>query len=83
MGVNSEHKHKFREQKGGRTMGNKLLQMAIENGQAKEYYGSYLIYPRQFLNSMVLDALLQSLNSTHNFYNIMGTIKAMPKLNQN
>jgi len=60
-------------------MDNKLLLMAITNGQAKEYYGSYLIYPHKFMNSMVLEALLQSLNSTHNFYNIMGTIKAMPK----
>ena len=60
-------------------MDNKLLLMAIANGQAKEYYGSYLIYPRKFMNSMVLDALLQSLNSTHDFVNIMGTIKAMPK----
>ena len=60
-------------------MNNKLLLMAIENNQAKEYYGSYLIYPKRFMSSMVLDALLHSLNSTHNFYNIMGTIKAMPK----
>lgn len=60
-------------------MNNDLLAMAIANGQAKEYYGSYLIYPHKFMNSMVLDALLQSLNSTHNFINVMGTIKAMPK----
>jgi hypothetical protein len=59
---------------------NNLLQMAITNGQAKEYYGSYLIYPRKFMNSMVLDALLQSMNNDYNFYNIMGTIKAMPKI---
>jgi hypothetical protein len=59
---------------------NNLLQMAITNGQAKEYYGSYLIYPRKFMNSMVLDALLQFMNNDYNFYNIMGTIKAMPKI---
>jgi len=53
--------------------------MAIDNGQVKEYYGSYLIYPHKFMNSMVLNALLQSMNTEYNFYNIMGTIKAMPK----
>jgi hypothetical protein len=58
---------------------NKLLAMAIKNKQAKEYYGSYLIYPRRFTNSSVFDALLLSLQDTYNFYNIMGTIKAMPK----
>lgn len=57
-----------------------LLQMAINNGQAKIYYDSmYLIYPRKFMNSTVLDALLESMNSDYNFYNIMGTIKAIPK----
>ena len=60
-------------------MDNDLLAMAIANGQAKEYYGSYLIYPHKFMNSMVLNALLQSMNTEYNFYNIMGTIKAMPK----
>lgn len=57
----------------------KLLQLAIENNQAKEYYGSFLIYPRRFMNSMVFDALLQELSKDFNFYNIMGTIKAMHK----
>ena len=57
-----------------------LLQMAIDNGQAKIYYDTmYLIYPHKFLNSMVLDALLTSMKNNYNFYNIMGTIKAMPK----
>ena len=60
-------------------MDNDFLSMAIANGQAKEYYGSYLIYPRQFMNSMILDALLQSMNRAYDFVNIMGTIKAMPK----
>ena len=58
---------------------NKLLQNAIDNKQAIEYYGSYLIYPRRFLNSMVFDALLVSLKNDYDFFNIMGTIKAMPK----
>jgi len=57
-----------------------LLQTAIDNGQAKIYYDTmYLIYPHKFMNSTVLDALLSSMNSEYNFYNIMGTIKAMPK----
>ena len=61
-------------------MENKLLQMAIENGQVKIYYDTmYLIYPHKFLNSMVLDALLTSMKDKYNFYNIIGTIKAMPK----
>lgn len=58
---------------------NKLLNLAIENNQAKEYYNSYLIYPKRFLNSFTLDMLLASLKDSFNFYNIMGTIKAMPK----
>ena len=58
---------------------NQLLQNAIDNKQAKEYYGSFLIYPKRFLNSMVLDALLVSLKNDYDFFNIMGTIKAMPK----
>lgn len=58
---------------------NKLLNLAIENKQAKEYYGNYLIYPKRFLNSFTLDMLLASLKDHFNFYNIMGTIKAMPK----
>jgi hypothetical protein len=61
-------------------MNNELLQMAIANGQAKIYYDKmYLIYPHKFLNSMVLNALLTSLKDNYNFYNIMGTIKAIPK----
>ncbi|CAB1251923.1 protein of unknown function [Ruminococcaceae bacterium BL-6] len=59
---------------------NNLLQMAITNGQAKEYYGSYLIYPHKFMNSFVFESLLASLKADFNFYNIMGTIKAMPKI---
>ncbi len=58
---------------------NQLLQNAIDNKQVKEYYGSFLIYPRRFLNSMVLDVLLVSLKKDYDFFNIMGTIKAMPK----
>ena len=58
---------------------NQLLQNAIDNKQVKEYYGSLLIYPKRFLNSMVLDALLVSLKNDYDFFNIMGTIKAMPK----
>ena len=56
---------------------NNLLQMAIDNNQAKEYYGSYLIYPKRFMNSMVLNALLISLNKEYKFFNIMGIIKAV------
>ena len=58
---------------------NQLLQNAIDNKQVKEYYGSLLIYPKRFLNSMVLNALLISLKNDYDFFNIMGTIKAMPK----
>lgn len=60
------------------TTGNKLLDMAIENNQSKEYYGCYIIYPRRFMNTMVLDALLASMNDTYNFYKIMDSIKAVP-----
>ena len=56
-----------------------LLQMAIENNQAKEYYGSILIYPKKFMNDFVLNALLHNLKNEYEFINIMGTIKAMPK----
>lgn len=56
-----------------------LIKLAIKNNQAKEYYGSYLIYPRRFMNSKVLNALLVSLNKDYTFCNIMGTIKAIPK----
>lgn len=58
---------------------NKLLNLAIKNKQAKEYYNSYLIYPKKFLNSFTLEMLLASLKDSFNFYNIMGTIKAIPK----
>jgi len=58
---------------------NKLLQMALDNEQARLYYGCVLIYPRRFMNSMVLDALLCSLKDTYDFHKIMDVIKAMPK----
>lgn len=57
----------------------KLLEQAISNNQAKEYYGAYLIYPRRFMNSSVLDALLAEVKDEYELYNIMGTIKAMRK----
>lgn len=56
-----------------------VIKERYRNKQAKEYYGSFLIYPKRFLNSMVLDALLVSLKNDYDFFNIMGTIKAMPK----
>lgn len=59
---------------------NKLLKDAIKEGKAKEYYGSILIYPRRFMNSMVLDALLVTLKNDYEFYKIMDCIKAIPKL---
>ena len=57
-----------------------LLQDAIKEGKAKKYYGSILIYPRKFMNSMVLDALLVTLKDDYEFYKIMDCIKAVPKL---
>ena len=59
---------------------NKLLQYAISERKAKEYYGSILIYPKKFMNSMVLDALLVTLKDDYEFYKIMDCIKAMPKI---
>ena len=59
---------------------NRLLQNAIDQGRAKEYYGSILIYPRKFMNSMVLDALLATLKNDYELYKIMDCIKAVPKL---
>ena len=61
---------------------NKLLQDAISDGKAKEYYGSILIYPRKFMNSMVLDALLVTLKDDYEFYKIMDCIKAIPKIKE-
>lgn len=59
---------------------NKLLQDAINKGMAKEYYGSILIYPKKFMNSVVLDTLLVALKNDYEFYKIMDCIKAIPKL---
>ena len=59
---------------------NELLQNAIKERKAKEYYGSILIYPRRFMNTMVLDALLTTLKNDYEFYKIMDCIKAIPKL---
>jgi hypothetical protein len=56
-----------------------LLQNAIENKQAKEFYGAYIIYPRRFSNMNVLDALLISLKTEYNFFKIMDSIKAIKK----
>lgn len=61
---------------------NKLLQNAINEEKAKEYYGSILIYPRKFTNSMLLDALLVTLKNDYEFYKIMDCIKAMPKIKE-
>lgn len=61
---------------------NKLLENAIKEGKAKEYYGSILIYPRKFMNSMMLDALLVTLKNDYEFYKIMDCIKAIPKLKE-
>ena len=61
---------------------NELLQDAINKGKAKEYYGSILIYPRKFMNSMVLDALLVTLKNDYEFYKIMDCIKAIPKIKE-
>ena len=61
---------------------NKLLQDAIDKKKAKEYYGSILIYPKKFMNSMVLDALLVTLKDDYEFYKIMDCIKAMPKIKE-
>jgi len=58
---------------------NQFLQKAIKEGKAKEYYGAFLIYPRKFLESWFLDRLLLELKQDHEFVNIMGTIKAIPK----
>ena len=80
QGITGKHRAKEAIHNEVLQMENKLLQMAIANGQAKIYYDTmYLIYPHKFLNTMVLDALLTSLKDEYNFYNIMGTIKAMPK----
>lgn len=61
---------------------NKLLQNAIKEGKAKKYYSSILIYPRRFMNSMVLEALLVTLKNDYEFYKIMDCIKAIPKLKE-
>lgn len=61
---------------------NKLLQNAINEEKAKEYYGSILIYPKKFMNSMALDALLVALKNDYEFYKIMDCIKAMPKIKE-
>ena len=58
---------------------NNLLQNAINEGKAKNYYGSILIYPKKFMNSMVLDALLATLKNDYEFYKIMDCIKVIPK----
>jgi hypothetical protein len=60
---------------------NELLQLAITNSQAKPYHGSYLIYPRRFLNSMVLAALLVQIKKEFELVKIMDVIKAIPKTN--
>jgi len=58
---------------------NELLTKAIENKQAKNYYGSVIIYPRRFSNMYLLDMLLNTLKNDYNFYKIFDTIKAVKK----
>lgn len=55
-----------------------VVKMCIENEQIKEYYGSYLIYPKRFMNSMVMNKVLTELkNNGYKFYRIMDVIKAI------
>lgn len=57
---------------------NKYLNEAINKGYAKEYYKSYLIYPKKFMNSFLLNILLKTMeNDGYKFYRIMDTIKAI------
>ena len=58
----------------------KLLQQSITNGQVKEYEGCYLIYPNRFVNINALKDLLISLQKDYDLSNVMGTIKAIPKI---
>jgi hypothetical protein len=58
---------------------NKLLDMAIKDGKAKEYYGAYIIYPKLFMSDYVLNALLGSMKNDYDFYHIMDAIKAVKK----
>lgn len=55
------------------------LQWAIDEGKAKEYYGSYLIYPRRFSTSAMLEKLLQGLSAEFDFFRIMDAIRADKK----
>ena len=55
-----------------------VVKTCIENEQIKEYYGSYLIYPKRFMNSMVMNKVLTELkNNGYKFYRIMDVIKAI------
>lgn len=61
---------------------NELLKFAISEGKAKEYYGSYIIYPRRFSTSITLEKLLQSLSDDFVFFRIMDAIRADKKVEQ-
>ncbi len=56
------------------------LNLALETGTAKiEYPGIIEIYPRKFMNTTVLNALLIELKPTHNFYKVFNVIRAFEK----
>lgn len=59
---------------------NEILQFAISEGKVKEYFGSYLIYPRRFSTSIMLEKLLQSLSEDFVFFKIMDVIRADKKV---
>jgi hypothetical protein len=56
------------------------LQWAIDEGKVKEYHGSYIIYPRRFSTSTMLEKLLQGLSAEFDFFKIMDTIRADKKI---
>lgn len=55
-----------------------LIKICIQKEQIKEYYGSYLIYPKRFTNSFILNKILLELKENgYKFYAIMNVIKAI------
>lgn len=60
---------------------NKILEYAISTNKAVKYSnGSIVIYPKRFTSSLLLEALLQTLDHNYKLYKVMGgAIKAIPK----
>lgn len=59
---------------------NNILQMALDNGQCEiRYKGIIEIYPQKFMNTFVLQKLLQELQKTHDLVNTGFSLRAFEK----